>query len=224
MEEKRFISTNPVTIEHHSCGKCKELILNAFTCEFMCSKYCSDHLPSSNLCDVCSHKLSSNEKFSKILNEKYIVKCSKCKKEIKLKDYEIHECILKKCIQGCEMELKQEEMEEHVREECLNTILYCLGNEYRCIHKAARGLMNLHRLECKDFLEWDLERNRNAELEEEIKKSKKREKELEFELKDREEQITKLKKKIEKLENPQKGETEIEGKKDKEVVIEEKKG
>ena len=133
MEKKFELAVKNAKIPHsHKCSKCDFLLFEAFECEDRCGVFCKEHLPENGECRECGNKFSFNQKLSEKINQKYEIICLRCEKKMLLKEYSKHlkeNCDIN-CPQKCEKSFKtDQEIEKHLKEECINTIISCLGCE-----------------------------------------------------------------------------------------------
>ena len=154
MIQKRFELADPNTIipPGHLCNKCQFILFDVYRCEENgCSQFCKEHLPENQKCTGCDEALSFNQKLSENIKKKYKVKCNKCPQQMILEELNAHKCKLG-CPQKCDsLFSSQQEIELHLKKECVNSEVEC----FACEEKDSRGMIEIHQMDCKKALKFN---------------------------------------------------------------------
>ena len=136
----------------HKCSQCASLLYTVHECPTCSIYFCELHLPPK--CGFCNQQFSINEERTQLIRKKYKVRCAICKEGMMLGDLDYHfkkEC-KKLCTQNCgEKFSTDEEMNLHIKEACINSIIRCMGF-INCKYKDKRGLIVLHQYTCDSAL------------------------------------------------------------------------
>ena len=151
---KRFELADPngKILKAHKCDDCNDILYDVFECsEERCQIYCREHLPKSKKCGECGGELTYNPLLSDKIKKKYKIKCINCSEEMDLKQLEAHlekGCNIE-CTQKCGKKFSsKEEIENHLKIDCINTIIGCTGY-IGCKYKDKRGIVLIHEQICE---------------------------------------------------------------------------
>ena len=151
MKKYEVVDPNIKIPPGHKCHTCENIMLDVFICSNACGySYCKEHIPEDKKCEECEEELSYKEELSEKIKKKYQVKCLICDKEMLLDNFESHkrgECKMQ-CTQKCGIKLLEVEIEQHIENECLNTVISCLG----CNKRDSRGAIKIHEELCESAI------------------------------------------------------------------------
>ena len=132
---------------NHQCSKCNGVIVEAHECENRCLIFCEEHLPQSK-CEFCGGNFSFNKELDELIKKRYKVRCTNCEEELMLQQFKEHskKACKRKCTQKCSKQFEnQEKLEKHLKEECENSLIRCIG----CNKKGKRKEIEKHQENCK---------------------------------------------------------------------------
>ena len=150
---KRFelADENTKILKAHTCEECNSILYEAYECkENRCTIFCKDHLPENKKCEICDGEFMFNQNLTDNIKNRYKVKCLNCPSKMMLKDFDSHleEGCKKECSQKCgQLFSTEEEMEKHIKEECIETVIKCIA----CSYANKRGEVNIHQEICEEM-------------------------------------------------------------------------
>jgi hypothetical protein len=130
----------------HKCFKCQLIVTEVYECPNRCGIACKEHFPNNKKCEICQEDLLFNENLSQKIKQRYQISCINCLKEMMLENFENHhktECKFN-CPQNCGNKFFEYQLEEHLKNDCINTIISCVI----CKETNKRGLIKLHEDDC----------------------------------------------------------------------------
>ena len=142
----KIVDDGQKVLPGHRCHKCQIVVVEVYECQNRCGIPCNEHLPKNKKCEICEESFSLNQNLSELIQKRYKVSCINCLAEMMLENFDRHcktECKLD-CPQKCGLKLFDNQLEEHIEKECVNTIINCVI----CNEQNTRGLIRIHEESC----------------------------------------------------------------------------